>query len=193
MSTTLSSRAKRSSGPLPQAVGLAVLLGLVMSAAPSSVCAQEREGDGFLRPLSRTGRFGVGVGQSRRIVEKADGTVTEEIGVVGSLLVGVGLAVHRRVAVDLDGGMTFDLTPQVELSQLTLAPGVRLFALPELYGRISALGFLLEPRNTLGLVGAGYYITARRLAAFIELNVVVWSWKEVETVLVPRFGLEAAF
>jgi len=159
----------------------------------SAVQAQEREGDGLLRPWSRTGRFGIGLGQSRRIVEDGQGGLKEETGLAGSVLLGVGLAVHHRVAVDVDGGMLFDLSPDVELSQLTLTPGVRVFALPQVYGRVAALNYLLAPRNALGLVGAGYTITTRRLAAFLELNVVFWSWKEVDTVLVPRFGLEAAF
>src|SRR5690606_33048852 len=98
-----------------------------------------------------------------------------------------------RIAVDLDGGLLFELSPNTELSQVSVTPGARLLLIPELYARLASLNYVLEPVNSLALVGLGYYLSGERMAVFLELNYVAWSNKETETVVIPRVGVEAAF
>lgn len=161
--------------------------------APPRAQAQDRQRTGYFEPWSRSGRFGVGLGQSRRITVDAEGNRSEETGLDLSALLGIGLALHPRLAADLDTGLLFELSPDAGLSQVTVTPGVRALVFPQLYLRLASLNYLLDPANALALAGVGYYLSGDRIALFVELNYAFWSWRETQTRFFPRLGVEAAF
>jgi hypothetical protein len=172
-----------------QALWVSALVLLATVFVDTSAQAQSRSKDGFLRPGATGSRLGFGVFGVRTV--NSDGTERTNFG--ASLSGGLSYAVHQRLALDADGEFLFAFTPDLDLLQVELSPGARLFVLPRLYARVAYAVRLLDPQNQLALVGGGYYLTTGNLAAYIEINYVAWSQNPVDPPIIPRIGIELRF
>lgn len=167
--------------------GCAVLVAL----CALGVWAQQADARGkFRRQGSTSARLGFGAFAVRNI--NSDGSdAGSTLGL--SLLGGLSYAIHPRMLVDGDLELFYALNPQLDLIQVEMTPGARVFITPSFYARGAYAVRLLDPGNELALLGAGYYISQSSLAVFVELNYVLWSEREVDPPLVPRFGAELRF
>ncbi len=176
-------------GPLVAAVTWAALL-----AVSSPAQAQKRGGGGLLRQGSVGTRLGAGAFAVRSVTTDGQGNVIDEDTSLGlSLLGGVGYALHSRLALDFDLETFFGFEPDLELLQVEMVPGARLFITPRLYGRAAYAVRLKDPTNQLLLLGAGTYLSLGNPGIFIELSFVAHSKNPVNSRFVPRIGLELAF
>ena len=166
----------------------------VLCLAPTASQGQARTKDGYLRAGATGTRIGFGLFAVRNVTTDADGNVVDDGTSIGaSLNGGLAYALHPRLALDADLDLMFGFEPELDLLQVELTPGARFFMLPALYARGAYAIRVLQPRNQLFLLGAGYYLGGGSVAAFLELNYVVWSQNEVDSPFIPRLGIELHF
>ncbi len=144
----------------------------VLTLMPDEAQSQDRR---YRRQGSVTTRLGLGAFVLRSVTTDEQGnTVGEDASVGVSLLGGLSYALHPRLVADFDVEGLFGINDGLELIQLELTPGARLFLLPELYFRGAYAVRTKDPTNQLGLLGVGYYFSRNRSVGFyIEVNAVV--------------------
>lgn len=158
----------------------------------SSASAQSRKGDGYFEPGTFGFQLGIGGGTVSTTTVDENGEQKTENEFILGFLPGASYALHDRVALDLDTSFWL-LLNDFELSQVSVTPGTRLFALPNLYGRLALQNDFKTPTNNMLLTGVGYFLGLGSVATFLEVNYIAWSRKEVDPPVIIRLGASVAF